>query len=342
MSGSDDVIRLDPDVATARTGTGMVLYHGVSGDLHELDDMGAAFWEAIDATATFSDAVDRLAAEFEVDRATVSADLRDFVASLAEAGLLATDPTDPDYGRPDPVAHLRDRHLQLTERALLGLLHPGSALEAVPVGAHRFDRIDQTPVLTMIGAARLRNVRRLVEQVLADGIPGDLMECGVWRGGAAIMMRAVLAAHEVTDRQVWLADSFAGLPAVAPGHHPADDEWATQTGLIAVGVDEVAANFRRFGLLDPSVRFVEGWFEETLPTVPVERLALLRLDGDLHASTIQALTHLYHRVVPGGFVIVDDMAHESCRVAVHEFRTAHGIDAEIHHVDWTGIWWRVP
>jgi len=140
---------------------------------------------------------------------------------------------------------------------------------------------------------------------------------------------------------VWAADSFAGLPKPDPERFPADegDELWTQTPL-AVSVDEVRANFERYGLLDDRVRFLEGWFRDTLPSAPVERLALLRLDGDLYESTMVALEALYDRVSPGGYVLVDDYALPTCREAIEDFRRERSIDEPLEHVDWTGAYWR--
>ena len=194
---------------------------------------------------------------------------------------------------------------------------------------------------TMIGRHRLRHLRRCVETILADGVPGDLLEAGVWRGGAAIMMRAVLAAHEVTDRTVWLADSFAGLP---PSTHPEDlADGLALDGFpeLAVSEESVRANFDRYGLLDEQVRFVRGWFADTLAGLPAERFALIRLDGDLYESTRDAIAALYPRLAPGGFLVVDDYgAIPACARAVHDYRDAHGITDPIEWIDWTGVWWR--
>ena len=94
---------------------------------------------------------------------------------------------------------------------------------------------------------------------------------------------------------------------------------------LMVGADQVRANFDRYGLLDDQVRFLEGWFADTLPMAPIEQLAILRLDGDLYESTMDALVPLYEKVSPGGFVIVDDYgAWEPCRKAVDDFRAQHG------------------
>ena len=195
---------------------------------------------------------------------------------------------------------------------------------------------------TMIGTLRLDNLRACVVDVLRKGVPGDLIETGVWRGGASIFMRAVLEAYGITDRTVWLADSFQGLPKPDPVRYPADakDElW--KASALAVSVDQVKANFEAYGLLDDQVRFLVGWFRDTLPTAPIERLAVLRLDGDLYESTMDALSALYPRLSVGGYVIVDDYgAMESCRTAVDDFRAERGITEEIERIDWTGVYWR--
>ena len=195
---------------------------------------------------------------------------------------------------------------------------------------------------TMIGMKRLANVRTCVEQVLADGIPGDLIETGVWRGGATIFMRAILKAHGIADRVVWVADSFAGLPPPSTACYPHDEGIRLhQFPQLAVPLERVRENFRRYGLLDDQVRFLKGWFRDTLPTAPIGRLAVARLDGDLYESTIQALDALYPKVSPGGFVIVDDYGNvAACRQAVHDFRAGHGIDDAIQRIDWGGVYWR--
>lgn len=194
---------------------------------------------------------------------------------------------------------------------------------------------------TMVGLARLDNIQMCVEQVLADDVPGDLIETGVWRGGASIFMRGILAAHGVSDRRVWLADSFAGLPPPDVTLHPADEGLTFhESDTLAVGVDEVKANFERYGLLDDQVRFLPGWFSETLPEAPVEQLAVLRLDGDMYGSTIDALEPLYPKLSVGGYVIVDDYHIDPCRKAVEDYRAAHGIDDEIVMIDRNAAYWR--
>ncbi len=236
----------------------------------------------------------------------------------------------------------RDLYLDFMKRCLTNWIY--ADVEATPFDpdARRNGR-DWPPFAhTMTGMKRLDNVQRCVEAALAAGVPGDLMETGVWRGGSTILMRAILKAHQVTDRRVWVADSFRGVPPPNAEQYPADrDDLFYTSKELAVSLDRVKANFAHYGLLDQQVRFIEGWFRDTLPTAPVERLAVLRLDGDMYESTTDALTHLYSKLAVGGYLIVDDYgAIPACKEAVHDYRHAHGIRDAIQTVDWTGVYWR--
>jgi O-methyltransferase len=172
-------------------------------------------------------------------------------------------------------------------------------------------------------------------------VPGDFIECGAWRGGATIFMRAVLKCRGVTDRRVWVADSFEGLPTPKPEKFPADAEVSAKAaGMMAVSLEQVQENFRRYGLLDDRVQFLKGWFSETLPKAPIERLAVLRVDGDMYESTMDALNSMYPKLAVGGYVIIDDMSLEPCRKAVADYRSAHHITTEIRRIDWTGVYWK--
>ncbi len=194
---------------------------------------------------------------------------------------------------------------------------------------------------TMIGQKRLNNLQFCVEDVLKRGVPGDLIETGVWRGGAVIFMRAILKAHGVKDRTVWAADSFAGFPK------PNAEKYAADAGDLlhmipefAVSLEQVKASFAGYGLLDDQVRFLEGWFKDTLPAAPITKLAVLRLDGDLYESTMDALSNLYPKLSVGGYVIVDDYAVDFCKKAVQDYRTQHGIQDEIKDIDNLGVFWQ--
>jgi O-methyltransferase len=194
---------------------------------------------------------------------------------------------------------------------------------------------------TMIGLKRLNQLEECVLDVIRQGIPGDFIETGVWRGGASIFMRAVLKACHEHERTVWVADSFLGLPKPDPEVYPADSsDKAWKFRYLVVSLEEVQENFRRYGLLDEQVRFLAGWFKDTLPNAPIEHLAILRMDGDLYQSTHEALTYLYPRLSRGGYVIVDDYALKGCRAAVDDYRSQHRIKEHIQHIDRYGSYWR--
>jgi len=194
---------------------------------------------------------------------------------------------------------------------------------------------------TLLSVKRLDNLQQCVESILREEVPGDLIETGVWRGGACIFMRAILAAYGDQTRKVFVADSFEGLPKPDLTNYPADTyDFSQMNWLLAVSDTEVEENFRNYGLFDEQVVFLKGWFKDTLPQAPIEKLALLRLDGDLYESTMDALTHLYPKLSPGGFCLIDDYGLPSCRAAVDDYRASHGIEERMKAVDWTGIYWQ--
>lgn len=193
---------------------------------------------------------------------------------------------------------------------------------------------------TMIGWKRLDNIEHCLDVVRRDNIPGDLIETGVWRGGATIFMRGYLEAWGMSGRKVWVADSFDGLPVPSLPQDQDFDLSKDKMPILAVSLEEVEDTFRRYDLLDERVVFLKGWFSDTLHKAPIDRLALLRLDGDLYESTMDSCTALYEKVSDGGFVIVDDYKLKPCREAITDFRAARGITAPIHTIDQSGAYWR--
>ncbi len=196
--------------------------------------------------------------------------------------------------------------------------------------------------LTMVGMKRLDNIEFCIRSILSNNIAGDFIETGVWRGGSTILMRALLKEMHVTNRNVWLADSFAGLPKPDIKNYPKDKLCDLhKRKILTVSKETVANNFAKFQLLDEQVRFIEGWFKETLPNAPVDKLALLRLDGDLYESTHLALTHLYPKLSVGGYVIIDDYnAFPYCKSAVDDYRNKHSIHTSLKQIDAHSIYWQ--
>lgn len=195
---------------------------------------------------------------------------------------------------------------------------------------------------TMIGIQRMENLRFCVEDVIQRGVPGDLIETGVWRGGACIFMRGILKAYGTTDRNIWVADSFAGLPPPNAEKYPADEGDTHHTlAPLVVSLEQVQSHFEKYGLLDDHVRFLKGWFKDTLPSAPFERLAVARLDGDMYESTMDALNALYQKLSPGGYLIVDDYGTvPACAQAVDDYRRQHHITDAIKVIDWGGVFWQ--
>ena len=109
------------------------------------------------------------------------------------------------------------------------------------------------------------------------------------------------------------------------------------------GLLEVKNNFQRFDLLDDQVKWLKGWFKDTLPSAPIQKLAMIRLDGDYYDSTMDSLANLYDKLSVGGFVIVDDYGEDTwtdCRRAIHDFRLSQTITDIIVPVDSVCVYWR--
>lgn len=245
------------------------------------------------------------------------------------------------------LRRVRERYLQLMLDCLTGSIYQDPPLKGL--GNDNFDLTlreygwDWPSVAhSMIGRRRMGNLRLLAEDVLFNRIPGDFIETGVWRGGACIYLKAILTTYEVRDRRIWAADSFAGLPPPDEAAYPADtgDKFHTYSEL-AVTLEQVKLNFERYGLLDEQVVFLKGWFKDTLPSASTGPLAILRMDGDMYESTMDALNNLFDRVSTGGYIIVDDYrVVDGCHKAVDDFRANRGIKDAIVEIDGVGIYWQ--
>jgi O-methyltransferase len=251
------------------------------------------------------------------------------------------------------MADLKTLYLSQLKRSLINALNqdiPEQVLNAKSLEESMrpewFGHFWHGSSLTMCSLGKLDHLQACVETCIKEQIAGDFVECGVWRGGAGILLRGVLAAHSISDRTVWLADSFAGLPAPPAGsldERMHNFPLVVESNHLAVGIDTVKENFRRYGLLDEQVKFLPGWFSDTLASAPIERVAILRLDGDYYQSTMDVLNALYQKVSPGGFIIVDDWGlDQMCgeQQAVLDFRHAHNITDEIIPLDWQCAYWR--
>lgn len=251
------------------------------------------------------------------------------------------------------TASPRERHTlvptKLTLRAFMGVarkamakrglelvrvcsVEPEAFLEPTHESRNRVEAAD-----TMVGLKQLDNVEACVLGALSAGIPGDLLEAGVWRGGVSILMRGILRAYGDESRSVWVVDSFAGLPEIDRARET--EEWSA--GDMTATLEVVKANFARYGLLDDRVQFLKGFFADTLPMAPIGKLAVLRIDADLYSSTKDALTHLYPKLSIGGFILLDDYQNlADCRRAVDEYRSDNRITETIVPIDKNAVYWK--
>jgi O-methyltransferase len=238
--------------------------------------------------------------------------------------------------RDDPLFQVLQR--AKAEGQALMFLRPNSDGSTTPVPEMRnYTELSHT----MIGMKRLDNIQHCIETVLDENVEGDIIETGVWRGGATIFMRGLLAAYGISDRVVWVADSFQGVP---PPSRPQDANFDLSARIfpfLAVSQQAVAELVEKYGLLDEQVKFLAGWFKDTLPTAPISALAVLRLDGDLYESTMDALNPLYPKLAKGGFIIVDDYySCPPCKQAIDDFRATQAIADEMFKIDEQSVFWR--
>jgi hypothetical protein len=231
--------------------------------------------------------------------------------------------------------------------------------------------------MTMVGLRRINNVQALMEDTIINNIPGDFIETGAWRGGVCAFAAAIFTAYgQWKTRNVWIADSFKGIPPVNITEYPQDkphigsDKWTILTNNPAGKVQDM---FKALDLYRPEVKWLIGWFKDTLPRFQKEdkntKFSIIRLDGDIYESTIQALTFLYPSLSVGGmysvvtitiyfnpdnifkgYTIIDDFTDwHGCRTAVLDFRKACGITDEDSPITLTyhkkgeparGVWWK--
>jgi len=248
---------------------------------------------------------------------------------------------------------LPDLYLDLLKRALTDTLYAREPdLEADSPSRFWLGFIEhyiKGGAVSMLPVVRFDNLKACIRDVIERDVPGDFIETGVWRGGATIFMRGALEAYGDKTRNVWVADSFEGFPEPDPEKYPREskafhgDMQTKVLNHLAVSDEDVRRNFSAFGLLDDRVKFLKGWFKDTLPVAPIERLAILRLDGDYYESTMDALTTLYDKLSSGGYVIIDDYGEETwtyCKKAVEDFRASRAIDAPLVRVDSGCYYWQ--
>ena len=230
---------------------------------------------------------------------------------------------------------MKTKYLRLLKKVLLNTLEEnGQNLQRIMEG-----KTTHPGSYTMVGWKRLCNVEDCLNDVIENDIEGDIIETGVWKGGVTIFIKALLDADGITDKKVWVADSFEGCPIPELSQDKGFDLYKRKD--YAISLESVRENFVKFSLLDEQVCFLKGWFRDTLPGIKAKKFCLIRLDGDLYESTMNGLDYLYPKLANGGWIIVDDYnCYDPCRKAVDHYRKKHQIKNPIVTIDWTGICWK--
>lgn len=192
---------------------------------------------------------------------------------------------------------------------------------------------------TLTGIERISALIRAVRYLVSSGIPGDFVECGVWKGGSVMAMALTLLEMHNQERALYLFDTFSGM--TAPGDRDVDYLGQPAEAIFegircAVAQEEVESAVFSTGYDPTKINFVKGPVEETIPAHAPETIALLRLDTDWYQSTRHELVHLFPRLSSGGVIIVDDYGHwQGARQATDEYFAQHEIDMPVDMIDYT-------
>ena len=185
--------------------------------------------------------------------------------------------------------------------------------------------------ITMVRPEYIQSLRMYAQNL--THVEGDIMECGVWRGGTSIFL-----SHLFPDRNIWVCDSFCGFQPKEKNIYECEYERHTPeftegaSGLIGVSLEEVKRNFSNFGLENqPRIKFLEGFVQDTLPTSGVEKLALLRIDVDGYSATLEVLDNMYDKVQKGGYIVFDDSCLFECWDAIKFFLNRENLPEYINH-----------
>ncbi len=201
---------------------------------------------------------------------------------------------------------------------------------------------------TMTSPERLNALCSAVQYICANRIAGDIVECGVWRGGSMMAVSHILRAAGDIERTLWMFDTFEGMSS--PTEHDRDNtgnsadqllqsERKTSDSVIwcCASLEEVQRNMKQSGYPYERIRFVPGKVEETLRKELPDSIALLRLDTDWYESTRTEMELLFPRLVKGGVLIIDDYGHwEGARKAIDEYIAAHNVTLLLNRIDYTG------
>jgi O-methyltransferase len=239
----------------------------------------------------------------------------------------------------------------LARRGLRGRREPTSAPRGAPSNFDDgFEELpDRVAHATMTSAERMHALYQAVNYVTDAGVAGDIVECGVWRGGSSMLSALVLSRRDDCSRTLWLYDTFEGMPA--PGDEDVKFDGASARDVLSsqvrsadtmndwciASIDAVRANMEATGYPPDRIRLVEGLVEHTIPQEAPPTIAVLRLDTDWFQSTYHELVHLYPRLAVGGVLMIDDYGWwRGARDATDKYFAEHGVKMLLTRIDSTG------
>jgi len=263
------------------------------------------------------------------------------------------------------LSKARGEYLYLLRKCLTrGIFEDGSFAVCPPEGGAVISKAQHDPFKrergrdwpqhaeTMIGERRLADLQDNLLTVMKHEIPGDYVECGIWRGGTVILAAKLFELYNQEERIAWGFDSFEGLPKGGRYTQDLKDKHHTWNDVFSVGIEEVKNNFERYHVQPWHWALVKGWFADTCPTwAKVQgderQISVLRIDGDMYEGTYDSLSNLYDKVAPGGFIIVDDYGDvTACREAVQDYllsiKAKRSVTLAMHEIDHTAVRWRKP
>lgn len=238
---------------------------------------------------------------------------------------------------------LRDAYIDLVKRAITNYHYLGGETDFATFRSVTHYDLDRSQwkietlarPLTLLTKGQLDLIEQAVASLIERQVAGDFIEAGIWRGGAVLFMRALIEAHALAGRRVFAADSFAGIPKNVRALNDPVDAWSDRW---VAPLEEVRQAIHRFGLLDDRIRFVPGFFADSLASLAGERFALIRLDSDSYDSVETSLERLYPLLSQGGIVIIDDWHLAGCRMACLDYRSRHAIADPVQEYEANAYW----
>lgn len=210
------------------------------------------------------------------------------------------------------------------------------------------ENIEYVKPYSMTTNERLVSLSRCIDYIVNNNIEGDIVECGVWRGGSMMLVARKLLQLDSKEKKLFLFDTFEGMSEpgkndVAWDKISAGEKLNTSDKFEGTNVwcystlDEVKSNVSKIGYPENKIVYVAGKVEDTLPYPLIGKISLLRLDTDWYSSTKHELEHLYSKLVFGGVLIIDDYGHwEGARKAVDEFIMKNNLKLFLNRIDYTG------